>query len=409
VSNAPQSELSVAESPRTSVTGKGTLLLGVGPGRSGTSLAAVALRTLGAHVPQPELAPNDMNPSGFGEAKYLTRFNKGVLRQADVLNIDARPTAPSELLPAVYSTEPLLRALGWMVNQLDQVDTVMLKDPRLPWTLDLWTEVAALSGRKAEILRLVREPQSVVASILRWSQNNRTADYLLGGWINLNRNIDVFHGRLPMHILEHGKLVDGLETYMTSLVDSMQADGFALGLDPRGRSLDHLVDPNRSHSSGSSGSSRKKGAEATTQLQAIAAGVYRSLLDEASGGQEPAAALAQRTELYAEYDELYAAADRLVHGSQQVVVRAERGKLRERNRLLRERNQRIAELEVQLGGRSGAPARSGKARAASSGADAVRPGNGDSLARRLGGALKSLSPGLYAKLRTRYVGMRGGK
>lgn len=373
------------------MTGKGTLLLGVGPGRSGTSLAAVALQQLGAHVPKPQLRPNDMNPSGFGEARFPIRLNKKILGDAEVLYVDARPSAPSELLGFVFAGEPLMLALEWLVGRHDHRDTVILKDPRLPWTLDMWTEVAALSGRSAVLLRMVREPQSVVASILRWSSRNRTPEYLLGGWINLNRNIDLYHGQLPLYILEHDKLVRDLEPYITSLVNSMQSEGFALGLNPGRRSLSHLIDPNRSHSSGSS---NRGGVDADSKLAHIADAVYQSLLSEGAGQQLPEVALAQRRELYAEYDQLYGSGERLLHRSQQVVVRGERAKSRAQEYALRERDQRIAQLEQQVATLSNAPSRwSARIR---------------SIARLVLRPVKAVAPRQYGKLRARLVASRGG-
>lgn len=54
-----------------------TLVLVVGTGRSGTSLLTGIVRELGYSVPQPELNPNETNPRGFNEPRWVVGFQSG--------------------------------------------------------------------------------------------------------------------------------------------------------------------------------------------------------------------------------------------------------------------------------------------------------------------------------------------
>src|SRR5690242_12281884 len=64
-----------------------------GAGRSGTSTVAGALKMLGLHVPQPEIRPNEANPRGYFEPKWVVEFHKRALAETGVKTNDARPDA----------------------------------------------------------------------------------------------------------------------------------------------------------------------------------------------------------------------------------------------------------------------------------------------------------------------------
>ena len=65
----------------------------VGSGRSGTSTMAGTLRTLGLHVPQPEVVADATNPKGFGEPRWVVDLHHELLQRSNVQVSDARPRA----------------------------------------------------------------------------------------------------------------------------------------------------------------------------------------------------------------------------------------------------------------------------------------------------------------------------
>ena len=54
----------------------------VGSGRSGTSTMAGTLRTLGLHVPQPEVVADATNPKGFGEPRWVVDLHAELLARS---------------------------------------------------------------------------------------------------------------------------------------------------------------------------------------------------------------------------------------------------------------------------------------------------------------------------------------
>ena len=59
-----------------STTSDSRLVIVVGSGRSGTSTVAGTLKYLGLRVPPPEIAPNETNPRGFFEPRWVVDFHK---------------------------------------------------------------------------------------------------------------------------------------------------------------------------------------------------------------------------------------------------------------------------------------------------------------------------------------------
>ena len=69
------------------------LVLVFGVGRSGTSLVTGILGEVGFHVPQPEIKPDETNPRGFGEPKWVVEYHQRLMRKLRVTVFDAPPAA----------------------------------------------------------------------------------------------------------------------------------------------------------------------------------------------------------------------------------------------------------------------------------------------------------------------------
>ena len=160
------------------------LILVVGSGRSGTSLFASVLKTLGCHVPQPEVRPDESNPKGFGESAWVVNFHYRMLRRAGVHMVDARPSAWAKtarigLEPAV---EKELRT--WLAPQLERPEPVVIKDPRLVWFLPLWDVVASGLGASVSYATMLRPPQEAYQSRQTFYTGRRLPSSAVAGWIN---------------------------------------------------------------------------------------------------------------------------------------------------------------------------------------------------------------------------------
>jgi hypothetical protein len=137
----------------------------VGSGRSGTSTMAGALKTLGMHVPQPEVPADATNPKGFGEPQWVVDFHAELLKRCHVQVSDARPSAWFEA-GKVAGFEPVRERLHlWLEEQLATGGAeLVVKDPRLAWFAGLWRSAALRSEATPSYVTMLRPPAEVVGS-----------------------------------------------------------------------------------------------------------------------------------------------------------------------------------------------------------------------------------------------------
>jgi hypothetical protein len=172
------------ERSRAAPSGRHTLVLVAGSGRSGTSLFSGIMQRLGFHVPQPEVAADPTNPRGFAESKWVVDFHIGLLDRAAVQVADARPAAWGKT-GRIANDDSVRRQLrDWLAAEFRQADHIIIKDPRLSWFLPLWRQCAEDVGAAPKFATVLRHPAAVVESKQRsygsWQGDvERTA-----GWIN---------------------------------------------------------------------------------------------------------------------------------------------------------------------------------------------------------------------------------
>lgn len=157
----------------------------LGSERSGTSSVVGVLRELGWRVPAPELAPNDMNPRGFGEPEWAVRFDAMLLEWANVHISDARPHA-WDLVDGFEYTELRRDSLrNWLAGQVDLGSDVIVKDPRLTWLYPLWRQSVLDVGAEPLCAVVGRAPAETLASKLKVNPDRREAGGL-AGWVNVS-------------------------------------------------------------------------------------------------------------------------------------------------------------------------------------------------------------------------------
>jgi len=121
------------------VTMNNRLILVAGSGRSGTSLLSGILKAFGAHIPQPEVTPDDSNPVGFGEPQWVVDFHARLLKSAGVFASDARPSAWAKTAEIGRDPDVQTELEAWVRREFKHGDHVVVKDPRLLWFIPLWT------------------------------------------------------------------------------------------------------------------------------------------------------------------------------------------------------------------------------------------------------------------------------
>lgn len=162
-----------------------TVLFVAGAGRSGTSTLAVLLQLLGMHVPQPEVAPDESNPKGFGEPQWAVDFHGRLLAEATVAVADARPAAWEHAAAAAARPDVRRQAGDWLADQLAGHRDLVVKDPRLSWFLDLWRETAQDAGARPVFVTMLRPPAEVIGSRLRYYHSRLGTAHLAASWVNV--------------------------------------------------------------------------------------------------------------------------------------------------------------------------------------------------------------------------------
>lgn len=198
------------------------LVLLIGVGRSGTSLFTGILRELGFHVPQPEVEPDETNPRGFGEPRWVVDWHTRLLKSMRVTTIDSRPSAWAKTLAAGERQEVFDELRSWLEVQFVGTERVVVKDPRLSWFLGLWQRCAADLGVEPTFVTMLRPPTEVLGSARQWYGNWQKDASRAAGWTNImlhteeqgrdSRRAFIHYDRLladwAVEIARLGKLLD---------------------------------------------------------------------------------------------------------------------------------------------------------------------------------------------------------
>lgn len=157
----------------------------VGSGRSGTSTMSGTLRTLGLHVPQPEVAADSTNPKGFGEPQWVVDLHTELLARSNVQVSDARPRAwlDAGRLSGDHATRE--RVTAWLESQLVEADELVVKDPRAAWFLGLWRACADRCDATSSYITMLRPVTEVVGSKKKYYDQRQGDVTRTAAWINM--------------------------------------------------------------------------------------------------------------------------------------------------------------------------------------------------------------------------------
>lgn len=157
----------------------------VGSGRSGTSTMAGALRTLGMHVPQPEVDADETNPQGFSEPQWVADLHDELLERVNVQVSDSRPVAWFEA-GRLANYEPLRARLHtWLEGQFAEGAELVIKDPRLAWFLGLWRSAALRCDATPAYVTMLRPVTEVVGSKQRYYAAKFGEVQRTAAWVNM--------------------------------------------------------------------------------------------------------------------------------------------------------------------------------------------------------------------------------
>jgi hypothetical protein len=162
----------------------------VGSGRSGTSTMAGTLRTLGLHVPQPEVDADATNPKGFGEPRWVVDLHTELLRVSNVQVSDARPRAWLDTGTTSGDHATRARVAAWLEEQLAVGDELVIKDPRASWFLGLWRAAAERCDATPSYVTMLRPVAEVVGSKQKYygqmgAGSDQGAVTRTAAWVNM--------------------------------------------------------------------------------------------------------------------------------------------------------------------------------------------------------------------------------
>jgi hypothetical protein len=276
------------------------LVLVVGVGRSGTSLASGILGQLGFHIPQPEVKADETNPRGFGEPRWVVDFHTRLLNQRMVTVNDARPEALEIAHRPMPRAERQLRA--WLEQQFAVDPALVVKDPRTVWFLPLWSRAAADAA--TSYLTMLRHPAEVVTSARKYYGTGQTSASRTGAWINLILETERFTRGKPRAFVRYEDLMADWKREIRRAGVDLHAP--ALVTVEGSAEVDAFVDPTLHRN--------RVGWEALDvppRVRELADHVWDELGRLTTGAEDPAALDAARDA----YHELYAEAEALTYSS----------------------------------------------------------------------------------------------
>jgi hypothetical protein len=215
------------------------LVLVLGPGRSGTSTMAGVLSHCGYVVPDP-IEPEESNPAGFFEPRWVNDFHLELLERADVRPLDSDPGAAEVVAPLMTEVDVRTRLRKWLAAQLDQHERLVVKDPRLVWFRDLWVSVAGELGQEPASVVMLRHPSEVSSSRSEFYHSRVTT--AVAGWINVALLAERVTRGSARAVVPYADLMVDWRSSLTGIRDRL---GLRLqpGPDDKPHPADDFVDP----------------------------------------------------------------------------------------------------------------------------------------------------------------------
>lgn len=316
----PEAHAEAPSSPR--------LIVVAGSGRSGTSLFTGLSSRLGAYVPKPEVEANKSNPRGFSEPRWAVEFHKELLTRVNVAVEDTRPDA-WEITGALADDADVRAQLrAWLEEQFAISDTVIVKDPRLTWFLDLYRRVGDELGSELSVVTMLREPAEVLKSReLAYGTKTGTTTRI-ACWVNLMLSTERRGRADDRSFVRYTDLLSDWRPTLERVDGALDWRLFERATEAQVADADDLVDPNLRRSSSS-----LEDLGISPQLQEFAQRVYdglNALADEVGGESEQT--LAALDDLHDEFLSRYEEAQAFTSSSTRAVERQVRRNTRRRVR-----------------------------------------------------------------------------
>ena len=254
------------------------VLLVLGMHRSGTSALAGLLCQQGFQAPQNAEGGDADNPTGYWEPQQIRAFHNSLLDAAqssweDPL-LPVLSWQPQNLITALADLE---QALAYDFPAPDPQAVALIKEPRQCRLLPFWVALFEHRPFEVAVVLAVRQPEAVVASLVKRDQLPLDRALLL--WLSHTLEAERATRQLPRLVLSYEQL---LQDPAAAVQRCQQLAGLPITT-PSAELLGEWIRPGLNHHQRSSGGLEPKG-ESKTLLQ-WANAVYAALVEPAAEQQ----------------------------------------------------------------------------------------------------------------------------
>lgn len=316
------------------------VVLVVGSGRSGTSTMAGALKTLGLHVPQPEVVADATNPKGFGEPRWVVDLHHELLQRSNVQVSDARPRAWLDTGTTSGDHATRERVTAWLEEQLGIADELVVKDPRAAWFLGLWRAAADRCGATSSYVTMLRPVTEVVASKQTWygamgAGSDHGAVTRTAAWVNMMLHTERATRGHQRRFVRYADLLEDWTRPVFALGEAFDLTAVKTAMAVDIAEVHNFIDPSLRRTT-----MTWDEIGAPARLRDLAEETWQALDGLADEGGDTAAAHEHCDQLRAAYDEQYAEAEAFAHSSILAARReaGARARREERETMQRERS-----------------------------------------------------------------------
>lgn len=197
-----------------------TCLVVLGTHRSGTSALTRTINILGATLPKKLLTAGSDNKLGFWEPEELITLNDEVLSALGQTWFD---WTKFDLMPELFDrvTEPFLEKIeNCIVDNYDDADMFVLKDPRICRLVPLYQKALENVGADARYILSVRKPLEVALSLKKRNNFPITQGLIL--WLRNVLESERATREYKRSIVYYDDLLSDWETVATQIADSLK-------------------------------------------------------------------------------------------------------------------------------------------------------------------------------------------
>ena len=321
------------------------LVLVAGAGRSGTSLFSGVFKALGCHVPQPEVQADNTNPMGFSEPQWVVDFHSKLLRRASVHVVDARPVAWAKTAQVALRRKVEDQLREWLEAEFEQLQPVLVKDPRLLWFTSLWDVVGASMDAPPSYVTMLREPQAVMHSRRSSYGDRRLPTSAVAGWINTMLYTERATRDSLRAYPKYDDLLEDWTTAVSKVCSALELPILEDATAPQMRKVNELVDPSLRRSP-----STWDGMGVHREVADMADETYRLFLELASADEAGVEVVQKDLDrMRDEYAKFYELAESVAESSIVKVGRERAAERRAQVRSQRYMARKAAKLEAKTG------------------------------------------------------------